>query len=104
MRRDRDLLRVLLRDLDAVPDLRERVWDAIRTDLYDTLTQWLRAAADRGAIRVDDPAATSAILLASLTSPPILEALIGHAPGDIDADRFADAWTAHALAALHAGR
>lgn len=47
-----------------------------------------------------DPDATAAVLLASLTYYPILNALIGHPPGDIDADRFTEAWVQHAAATL----
>ncbi len=36
------------------------------------------------------------MLLASLTYYPILDVLIGHTPGDVDPDRFADTWVAHA--------
>lgn len=100
MRRDRAVLRVLLRDLDAYPDLLDEVWTAIRNNVYDAFTSWLRAQAAAGTIIVDDPEATGAVLLASLTYWPILDALIGHTPGDVKAARFRAAWVRHALAAL----
>lgn len=100
MERDQAVLRVLLRDLDAHPDLLDKVWAAIRSNVYDAFTAWLRARTDDGRIVVDDPQATGAVLLASLTYPPILNALIGHTPGDIDTARFRAAWVRHALATL----
>lgn len=100
MQRDHAVLRVLLRDLDAHPDLLEDVWTAIRTNVYDVFTAWLRAQADAGTIVIEDPEATGAVLLASLTYQPILDALIGHTPGDINATRFRTAWIHHALTTL----
>lgn len=100
MRQDVDVLRVLLRDLDGFPDLLEQIWAEIRLNVYEEFAGWLRAQNDRGAIQVADPEATAAVLLASLTYYPILDALIGHAPGDVDAARFRRAWVAHAYATL----
>jgi AcrR family transcriptional regulator len=100
MRSDRAVLRVLLRDLDDFPELLERVWAEIRTNVYDVLTTWITKETERGTMRVDDPAATAAVLLSSLTYLPILHALIGHTPGDVDAERFGKAWVQHALATL----
>ena len=100
MHRDHAVLRVLLRDLDAHPDLLDDVWTTIRATVYDAFTTWLRAQAAAGTIVVHDPEATGAVLLASLTYRPILDALIGHTPGDVDAKRFRAAWVRHALATL----
>ena len=100
MHRDRDVLRVLLRDLDDFPDLKERVWAEIRANVYDVFTAWLTAQAEHGTVRADDQGATAAVLLASLTYAPILDALIGHTPGDVEPERFQEAWIRHALATL----
>lgn len=100
MRRDHHALRVLLRDLDRFPELLETMWSEVRANVYDEFTRWLQTQADRGTIAVTDVAATAAVLLASLTYYPVLDTLIGHPPGDIDGDRFADAWVSHALATL----
>lgn len=100
MQRDHAVLRVLLRDLDAHPDLLDDVWTAIRANVYDVFSVWLRSQAATGTILVEDPEATGAVLLASLTYRPILDALIGHTPGDVGAARFRAAWVHHALATL----
>ena len=100
MRRDHQVLRVMLRDLDEHPDLLAEVWEEVRRSVYDEFTRWLDHRTD---IRVTDPAATSAVLLAALTYYPILDTLIGHTPGDLEADRFAEAWVAQALAVLRGG-
>lgn len=103
LERDRDVLRVLLRDLDEFPDLLAEVWGQVRARVYDELTRWLTGLAAAGTVRLADPEATAAVLLASLTYFPILRALIGHTPGDLDDDRYAAAWLAHARATLTAG-
>ena len=100
MQRDHLALRVMLRDLDDFPELLENLWSEVRTNVYDEFARWIRTEAERGTIHVNDPDATAAVLLASLTYYPILSALIGHPPGDIDADRFTEAWIQHAAATL----
>lgn len=60
----------------------------------------IRAQVDAGTVVVDDPEATGAVLLASLTYRPILDALIGHTPADVEAARFRTVWIRHALATL----
>lgn len=100
MRRDSQVLRVTFRDLDAFPDLLDVVWHEVRVNVYDEFACWLHRLNDEGVIRVEDPAATAAVLLSSLTYHPILFSLIGHHPGDVDAKRFEQAWVRLAAAAL----
>ena len=75
----------------------------MRAHVYDELTRRLTGLAAAGTARLVDPEATAAVLPASLTYYPILRALIGHTPGDLDDDRYAAAWLAHARATLTAG-
>jgi AcrR family transcriptional regulator len=98
--RDRDLLRIIFRDLDFFPELLEEIWDGVLDTLYRGLTVWLEDQQGTGRVHVDDPAATSAVLLASLTYYQILESLIGRVPGGIDRDRYLDAWVEHAATSL----
>ena len=101
MLRDREVLRVLLRDLDGFPDLLDRVWAEVRSRVYDGFAGWLLTASGRGTVRVDgEPRVVAAVLLASLTAYPILDALIGHVPGDIEAEAFLEGWVRQARAVL----
>ncbi len=102
MQRDHQALRVMLRDLDDFPELLEKLWSEVRANVYDEFTRWLRTQAESGTVHVADPDATAAVLLASLTYYPILDALIGRTPGDIAADRFAKTWVQHAAVTLGA--
>jgi AcrR family transcriptional regulator len=98
--RDRDLLRIIFRDLDSFPELLEEIWEGVLENLYRRLTDWVEGERRAGRLHVDDPAATASVLLASLTYYQILDSLIGRAPGGIERDRYLDAWVAHATASL----
>lgn len=104
MERVHQALRVMLRDLDDFPELLERLWSEVRSNVYSEFARWIRTQADHGTIQVADPAATAAVLLASLTYYPILNTLIGHPPGDIEAAHFAEAWVQHAARTLTSER
>jgi AcrR family transcriptional regulator len=101
--RDRDLLRIIFRDLDSFPELLEEVWQGVVDNLYRGLTEWVEGECRDGRVHVADPAATASVLLASITYYQILDSLIGHTPGGIERDRYLDAWVEHALATLIGG-
>lgn len=92
MDRDRNVIRITLRDLDAFPDLVDKLWRGFLGDMYGAVTALLETEREQGRIEVDDPAATAAVLLASLTYFPILEGLIARTPGGIDRTRYLGAW------------
>ncbi|MEU4542351.1 TetR/AcrR family transcriptional regulator [Nonomuraea dietziae] len=96
---DRDLIRIMLREYHGFSELFERMWQSVIATLYREAAQWIRA---QGA-DVADPEATAAVLISSLTYYPLLNILIGHTPGDLEADRFLDAWVEHAARTLEAG-
>ncbi|MEV4159985.1 TetR/AcrR family transcriptional regulator [Nonomuraea dietziae] len=96
---DRDLIRIMLREYHGFSELFERMWQSVIATLYREAAQWIRA---QGA-DVADPEATAAVLISSLTYYPLLNILIGHTPGDLEADRFLDAWVEHAVRSLEAG-
>lgn len=76
------------------------MWDGIFAALNQQATELINYVLESGAIQVDDPEATAAVLLASLTYFPILHRMIGRTPGDVDPERFLDAWVNHALTTL----
>jgi len=69
--------------------------------LYRQLSDWLRAGQERGLVSVADPAPTAAVLVASLTYYRVLNALIGHTPGDVGLDAYLRAWVDSAAATLN---
>ena len=93
------LLRVIFRE-PAFPDLADELWSAITENAYRGFASGLRVVVDAGMMRIDDPDATAAVLVASLAYYPMVRLLIGHTPGDIDKDRYLEAWISHARAGL----
>lgn len=97
---ERDLVRIMIREFAGFPDLFETMWQAVVAHLYRECTSWITTLRDSGRASVADPEATAAVLVASLTCYPILDLLIGHTPGDIEPQRFRDAWLDHAVHTL----
>jgi len=98
---DGPVIRVVLRDLERFPNLLSELWDGLLAALYNEIADWLSSQQAAGHITVDDPAATAAVLLASLTYYRILEALIARTPGNVDIRSFVAAWVDSAIATLH---
>ncbi len=89
---DRDVLRIVYRELDAFPALRDEVRVRRMQATYATLADWLRDRAARGELRVDDPQATAAVVLGAVTSFRVFQVLLGEPPAQVDEDRFVRAW------------
>lgn len=89
---DRDVLRIVYRELDAFPALRDQVRAGRMQGTYATLAHWLGERAARGELRVEDPEATAAVLLGAITSFRVFHALLGEPPAALEPDRFVRAW------------
>jgi AcrR family transcriptional regulator len=87
-----DLLRVMFREPEAIEDYVDELWSAITLAAYQRMGAALSGAKAAGSSHVDDPEATTAVLLAALAYLPIVQILIKRTPGSVDADRFREAW------------
>jgi AcrR family transcriptional regulator len=87
-----DLVRLMLHEPAAVPDLVEELWVRNLADAYMIMGQALRVTSEEAGTEIDDPEAISAVLLAALSYVPIMQVLIGRTPGGMDPDRFREAW------------
>jgi AcrR family transcriptional regulator len=87
-----DLVRLLLHEPDAVPDMVDELWVSNLAFAHQIMGQALQASADDAGTEIDDPEAVSAVLLAALSYAPIMEVLIGRQLGGLDPDRFRNAW------------
>jgi AcrR family transcriptional regulator len=87
-----DLVRVMLREPDAAPDLVEELWVRNMAFACETMGHALRATADEIGAEVEDPEAISAVLLAAVSYVPVMEVLLGRTPGGVDPERFRAAW------------
>jgi AcrR family transcriptional regulator len=100
---DRDLLRIAWRDLEAFPELQERVrTDRIRAT-FDEFASWLAAAADRGDLTQHDSLGVAAVALSSLAFFQLLRFLLHDTPGGIDEQRFVSSWVQLVTKALQPG-
>jgi AcrR family transcriptional regulator len=87
-----ELLRVMFREPEAIGDSIDELWSAATAIAYQRTGRALNAATGAGLARVDDPEATATVLVAALAYLPIARLLIGRTPGDIEPERFREAW------------
>jgi AcrR family transcriptional regulator len=85
LEQERDVNRLLLRDLASFPDLLERVRERELRRVLDAVTEWLR----RESPEVEDPQALAAVLMAAISHYWIMADVFGgRHPHDVDAERF----------------
>lgn len=94
MDRQRDLIRLMCRDLDQFPELLERVADRLLEAPY-------RLAAERTAAIAPgvDGEAMATIFLGAIVNYKVFETLVGKRPSTVSEERFVAAW-AHLYALL----
>lgn len=90
--RDTDMLRIVWRELEPFPTLRDEARDGRMQAGYAAVAGWLRTRAERGELVVPDPEAMAVVILGSLTMFRVFEALLGDTPGHIDDERLLRAW------------
>lgn len=86
------LLRVMFREPEAIEDMIDDLWSAAASTAYQRMGRALTAAKDAGVALADDPEATATVLVAALAYLPIAQLLVGRTPGNMDAQRFREAW------------
>lgn len=89
---DRDVIRIVWREMEQFPELRDRVRERRMQATYAAVADWVRERAARGEVQADDPEATAAVILGSLTSFKVFEALLGESPARLDDERYLRAW------------
>lgn len=85
--RQRDLMRVLVRELDEFPDLLARVRQRLVEEPYRRAAQLTRLVAPD-----IDADAVVAVFLGALVNYKLIEHLVGVRPGGVDEDRFVSTW------------
>ena len=90
--RERDLIRIVMRDGGRVPELAERFHATVVKRGIALATETLeRYAAERG-VEIDDPEALGEVVCASLVGFSLQQVMFGEGFAGVDADRFAAAW------------
>jgi AcrR family transcriptional regulator len=95
-----ELIRVMLREPDALGDLNEQTWQVITDNAYQRFADELTASNRAGRTDIPDPEAMASVAIASLSYYATLRALTGRSPGNVDDDRYFEAWVAQTASAL----
>jgi len=95
-----DVLRVMLREPDEVGDLDEKTWQVITDNAYQRFADELAASNHAGHTCIPDPAAAAAVAIGSLSYAATLRALTGRSPGNVDGDRYFEAWVNQTVSVL----
>jgi AcrR family transcriptional regulator len=82
------LIRITLRDLDARPELADKIAGNMLGALHDAIRAWLDKAVADGGLRPHDTQAVAALLFSAISYYPVVDILLGQAPADIEPDRI----------------
>ena len=100
LRQSEDLLRVMLREPDELGDLDDKTWQVITDNAYQRFADELAASNRAGRTRIPDPEAAAAVAIGSLSYAATLQALTGRLPGNIDEQRYFEAWVGQTVSVL----
>jgi AcrR family transcriptional regulator len=92
LRRERDLVRIVMREGDRVPELPRRFREAIVEPGLDLATRIVERDAARSGASVADPRAVAEVMCASLVGYSLQGTLFGERFVDVDEERFVAAW------------
>lgn len=95
-----ELIRVMLREPDALGDLDEQTWQVITDNAYQRFADELKASNRIGRTAIPDPEAMAAVAIGSLSYYATLRALTGRSPGNVDDERYFEAWVGQITGAL----
>jgi AcrR family transcriptional regulator len=90
---DRDPLRIAWRDLEAFPELQEKVRTERIRATYDEFAAWLAHQDAEGRVSTHDPQAVAAVALSALAFFQLLTNLLHDTPGGLSQERFVAAWS-----------
>jgi AcrR family transcriptional regulator len=94
-----DLTRFIRREADLLPKrLRAKLYDRLVDRPYAAIVAWLTSRFEEASTESPDLEALALILVESMAAYRELGQVFGRVPGEIDDDRFVDAWVNAALA------
>lgn len=100
LKQSEDLLKVMLREPEALGDLDDKTWQVITDNAYQRFADELAATNRAGRTRIPDPEAAAAVAIGSLSYAATLQSLTGRSPGNIDDDRYFEAWVSQTVSVL----
>ncbi|WP_179295751.1 TetR/AcrR family transcriptional regulator [Mesorhizobium sp. WSM4312] len=89
---NRDVLRILWRDLEHFPALKASARGEIMQSTYLAVAEWLRERQRQGELRPHDSEAIAAVIVGSVAMFRVFEAIWGERAIEISDERFASAW------------
>jgi AcrR family transcriptional regulator len=99
---DQALLRIVMREGDTFPELRDAFYDRIVSRGQRSFVTWLRLAARRSGAPEPDVEALAGLILGSIINHCVLSTLFGQAAAGVSDERFLDIWTDSTLKLLEA--
>jgi AcrR family transcriptional regulator len=94
VRDDQALMRIVMREGDTFPELRDEFYGRIVSRGQASTVAWLRLAAKRaGAAEPPDIEALASLVLGSIINHCVLQTLFGQAAAGVSDERFLAAWT-----------
>lgn len=98
--RERQLVRIVMRDGGRVPKLAERFHATIVRRGTDLTTQMLKRYANERGAAIRDPEALGEVVCASLVGFSLQQTMFGERFAEVDADRFSAAWVDSCVAII----
>jgi AcrR family transcriptional regulator len=99
---DQALLRIVMREGDNSPELRDEFHARIVSSGHRATVDWLRKAAELTGAPEPDLDGLAALLLGSIIDYCVLDTLFGRPAGDLSEERFIDVWTDSTIKLLEA--
>lgn len=99
---DQALLRIVMREGDSFPELRDEFYERIVSRGQRSFVTWLRLAARRSGAPEPDLEALAGLMLGSIINHCVLSTLFGQAAGGVSDERFLATWTDSTLKLLEA--
>jgi AcrR family transcriptional regulator len=99
---DQALLRIVMREGDTFPELRDAFYERIVSRGQRSFVTWLRLAAQRSGASEPDFDALAGLILGSIINHCVLATLFGQPAGGVSDERFLATWTDSTLKLLEA--
>ena len=90
---NRDVLRILWRDLEHFPEMKALARGEIMQRTYLAVSNWLQENQRQGKLRPHDSEATAAVIVGSVAMFRVFEAIWGERAINISDEHFASAWS-----------
>ncbi|MEX1142552.1 MAG: TetR/AcrR family transcriptional regulator [Thermoleophilaceae bacterium] len=99
---DQALMRIVMREGDNFPELRDAFHERIVRSGHDSTVMWLRRAVERTGAPEPDLEGLAVLILGPIIDYCMLRTLLGTPPSGLSQERFLDVWTDSTIKLLEA--